>query len=48
VVALVEVDVVVGQLALDPDKPCRLPCDAADLVAGLRWLGRRVNAEDVP
>ena len=47
-VALVEVDVVVGQVPLDPDELGGLSCDAADLVAGLLWLGRRVDAEDAP
>jgi hypothetical protein len=48
VVALVEVDVVVGQLPLDADELGGLPCDAADLVAGLCRRGRRVDAEDTP
>jgi hypothetical protein len=45
VVALVEVDVVVGQFPLDPDELGGLPCDAADLVAGLLRPGRRVDAQ---
>src|ERR1700728_339378 len=35
VVALVELDVVVRQLPLDSDEARGLPCDAADLLAGL-------------
>src|SRR6516165_7324758 len=46
VVALVQLDLLIAQLALQPDEPGGVTCDPRDLVAGFRWLGRGVDADD--